>query len=136
MQRNPTNDSSVNFISLFFSGRGFAFLCRQLVTLTVGGGIELAIHVSPGSNNEGLGEVEGEVYRDTTVSGLSGLRLRNVRIVVKGGAMLSVGMTGDYSSDDMEYGLPGEGTSALTLEGAASQVCSTNTLLAVPQLQY
>ncbi|CAM9312124.1 unnamed protein product, partial [Ectocarpus fasciculatus] len=107
-------------LHLFFDGVG-AVVCEKLVTLTVGGGVELAIHVSPGSNNEGLGEVEDEAYRDTTVSGLSGLRLRNVRIVVKSGAMLSVGMTGDSSSDDMEYGLPGEGTSTLTLEGAASQ---------------
>ncbi|CAM9534724.1 unnamed protein product [Ectocarpus sp. 6 AP-2014] len=35
--------------------------------------------------------------------------------------MLSVGVAGDYSSDDMGYAGPGEGTSALTLEGAAPQ---------------
>lgn len=99
-------------------------LCRQLVTLTVGGGIELAIHVSPGSTRERSGGSKGEDegYRDPPVSGLS---LRNVRIVVKSGAMLSVGVAGDYSLDDMGYAGPGEGTSALTLEGAAPQVRST-----------
>ncbi|CAM9625684.1 unnamed protein product [Ectocarpus sp. 12 AP-2014] len=97
-----------------------AIVCEKLVTLTVGGGIELAIHVSPGSTSEGLGGGEGEDegYRDPPVSGL---RLRNVRIVVKSGAMLSVGVAGDISSDDMGYAGPGEGTSALTLEGAAPQ---------------
>ncbi|CAM9291475.1 unnamed protein product [Ectocarpus sp. 12 AP-2014] len=97
-----------------------AIVCEKLVTLTVGGGIELAIHVSPGSTSEGLGGGEGEDegYRDPPVSGLT---LRNVRVVVKSGAMLSVGVAGDISSDDMGYAGPGEGTGALALEGAAPQ---------------
>ncbi|CAM9137711.1 unnamed protein product, partial [Hapterophycus canaliculatus] len=100
---------------------------QQLVTLTVDSGAELALRLGPticsSSNSSNNNNDNSDIISDSPGSGPI---LKGVRIVVKGGGKLTVGMA--VVSLDVESATAGEGTSTLTLEGAAQQVSNGGAL--------
>lgn len=92
----------------------------QLLTLTVASGSELSWRL--GVSRDDATSANTDNFREPSM-----LRLRNVRVVVEGGAKLSVGMSMEETDIDDEEPEEDKGSSSLTtttlaLEGAAQQV--------------
>lgn len=121
---NRINAKTLSSLSALRVVRVVCFVPQQLVTLTVNSGTDLVLHLGPTTCSSGSSSNDGDDdnSESTSDSPGSGSSLKGVRIVVKEGGKLFVGMAVDPL--DMESATAGERVSTLTLEGAAQQVCA------------